>query len=865
MDHLPRPFSSTGPLVEAPLLDNIPWDFQDFQTFPSRHGFSQNDQGDLLLDDIETILFDAYLQVAENCLAWSWTRALFEELIATWIASFSVSNQLTPDNLRKDLEAAGLHDKLLSLELSVRRHITQIERHRTGVVSPVTEVILSVRVLYLTISHIFNDRTCRFEVPINVNPSPVVALLKERMITADWCPSEVAHLSEEFDDLLLFYVSQIRRPRAPGVNHANCTTNQCTANNVHMQNGQYIQRHTKGNCTCGSVSVPGNELIQILRGGQVPLVEVILTEHGRVELKLHASKLSSIYIAISHVWSDGMGNPDSNALPQCQLEKLAQMLNRLPPQVLRADKAWKVGSFNLFWMDTLCIPPQKEYKELRLAYINKMAVIYAAAVGVIVLDSGLQQVRIGASEGSEILAYMTCCAWARRAWTFQEGALGNCSLFMFADGATNPAKDRYFSDGPREDASNYRPMETSKYYSKRPPRYPVLYHWVKTLLPRLSVSPKASPTFSFRAIISMRISLSLRGPLVRQTLYHYWKLAGNRDRLGRSKSSEQRAFVTVWNALRKRSTTQPEDVYAILANLLNFNAYAVSTFSTLERFKAMIWSIDELPQSLLYNRGKRIDTTKHHLNRWVPTEFSPVKLRSSPFMQPSELGFTVKPDQDGGLPGLIMIRPGLKHMEKTLFLRHLDVFIRVEFFRSAEDEFDPKNYEATCILIDEHNFDLDFSMKSWDGACLHNPDLGNSIDSTEEVIKVVFDCPVRVSIARHPTELGVQNIAAQVAGDPFVNMDHAQSEELPVTILAKKKRDEVCIESPGSLPPAEMPTTPVQATILDDTGVEALDAPVVTFPQRWELVTLCVVASVLRERLEPQDIGEVLYYLLPLQ
>jgi hypothetical protein len=79
--------------------------------------------------------------------------------------------------------------------------------------------------------------------------------------------------------------------------------------------------------------------------------------------------LSSLtpYVAISHVWADGLGNPASNGLPRCQLDKLFALLGDLiNPSTfasIRFKKSstiqralWNRTSRRYFWMDTFCIP-----------------------------------------------------------------------------------------------------------------------------------------------------------------------------------------------------------------------------------------------------------------------------------------------------------------------------------------------------------------------------------------------------------------------------------------------------------------------------------------------------------------------------
>ncbi|CAG8972161.1 hypothetical protein HYALB_00009709 [Hymenoscyphus albidus] len=76
-----------------------------------------------------------------------------------------------------------------------------------------------------------------------------------------------------------------------------------------------------------------------------------------------------------------------------------------------------------------------------------MACIYAGAARVLVLDSGLQHIRMRSSHIIENMSHINHCAWKRRCWTLQEGALGQCTLFLFADGITIPCENCYKNVG----------------------------------------------------------------------------------------------------------------------------------------------------------------------------------------------------------------------------------------------------------------------------------------------------------------------------------------------------------------------------------------------------------------------------------
>jgi hypothetical protein len=139
------------------------------------------------------------------------------------------------------------------------------------------------------------------------------------------------------------------------------------------------------------------------------------------------------YVAISHVWSDGLGNPivhpgglPVNGLAECQVLRLNRFLKNLRPKAPV-----------MFWMDTFCIPAQAEYEEQRKAAISKMRTIYEKASKVLVLDAELLQACAHVSN-FELMMRVLTCGWMRRVWTLQEGVLNDATYIQFKDAAIKP-------------------------------------------------------------------------------------------------------------------------------------------------------------------------------------------------------------------------------------------------------------------------------------------------------------------------------------------------------------------------------------------------------------------------------------------
>lgn len=229
---------------------------------------------------------------------------------------------------------------------------------------------------------------------------------------------------------------------APRLSHANCSEEECKA--VPKPTG--APAHVEAGCKCNPVALSDRdrgELARLITKGTIPMLTVadLSTPLEPPTAELHVTGFnqadaSSTHrcIAISHVWSDMLGNPLNNSMPACQLLKLQKTVTQL------VKENWK--SFNLgedevrsnaipigFWIDTICVPHDPQIKPLAL---TQMYDIYKSSSAVLVLDK-----RIQATDPDH--GWHTCLwqiyssTWGRRLWTLQEGILNKNTFFAFAD------------------------------------------------------------------------------------------------------------------------------------------------------------------------------------------------------------------------------------------------------------------------------------------------------------------------------------------------------------------------------------------------------------------------------------------------
>ncbi|KAJ6479860.1 hypothetical protein C8R45DRAFT_1076617 [Mycena sanguinolenta] len=149
--------------------------------------------------------------------------------------------------------------------------------------------------------------------------------------------------------------------------HNACTIWDCKVNNIDTQN--YINKHVSEKCACSHTRPLYEDVAACLSSGQIPVV--VPHDAGLVVRR----STNVPYIAISHVWADGLGSHTERGLPQCQIERLTAMVCSLD-----------VDTAVAFWIDGLCIPADRA---LRKKAIALMAQTYYDATAVLVLDAGI--------------------------------------------------------------------------------------------------------------------------------------------------------------------------------------------------------------------------------------------------------------------------------------------------------------------------------------------------------------------------------------------------------------------------------------------------------------------------------------------
>jgi hypothetical protein len=263
-------------------------------------------------------------------------------------------------------------------------------------------------------------------------------LLTEKMVAAGWCPYAVEFLEDELQPDAQAFIFSLNSLRAQE-DHSLCKSagfkqigRQCVA---HQTDGAATSKtkHVTADCECEESGPPMEAIIKTIEEGLIPVITIAISDDS-VDVIVYGVEYTEEfdfyqYFAISHVWTDGLGNQEQNTLPLCQIQRLAEYLytigdtesgeSKIPEtDPDRPDRRETVA----FWLDIFCIPVQPQFQEYRDRCIGQMHSIYRRAARTIVLDPDVQQITSN-SKPIEISARLLASLWRTRLWTYQEGAL----------------------------------------------------------------------------------------------------------------------------------------------------------------------------------------------------------------------------------------------------------------------------------------------------------------------------------------------------------------------------------------------------------------------------------------------------------
>jgi hypothetical protein len=252
-------------------------------------------------------------------------------------------------------------------------------------------------------------------------PTDVVDERRKRMKLAGWCDFQIRLLEDTTNQSTIDWF-EVKNIHQNPEGHEGCNPSECVRNNIDAST--YKQIHCSDSCQCLPLIPNLARIIETLEDEdedeKIPVVRLEYYPDGTPRLVVSAISVgtSGDYVAISHVWVDGIGGSPEKGLLYCQVLRLATLSARA------------LGRPNIptnFWVDSLCIPRSK--KETYYKALFRIRDVYMCASTVLVVDKLIQTCDQSAST-EVIYAHIYISAWMQRMWTYEEAVLAKELLFV---------------------------------------------------------------------------------------------------------------------------------------------------------------------------------------------------------------------------------------------------------------------------------------------------------------------------------------------------------------------------------------------------------------------------------------------------
>lgn len=476
------------------------------------------------------------------------------------------------------------------------------------------------------------------------------------------CPTKISMLKGRFQNNtigLLFALHRLPRG-SPGEYHGMCDDKHCEAVQIYLPRVTGNQSNTSlahgkpksihcPSCSrknCQQIGPDTEELSDIIQGGKIPLLQYDKST-ATVNLIGVSEPIGMEYVAFSHVWTDGYGNPNANVLNQCVLDMFIHLFGELRDLL---DNKTSAIAPEQFWIDTLAIPVQAKYRVQRKKAIESMHRIYKGAKCTIVLDSGLMSVSREEGYAHSAMS-IRASQWMTRLWTLQEAVLSRELYFNFSDDLVS--MDRLVALSQKENASLHSPV----------PFVSRMYHGI------------------------MEESRTIRG------------LGSNSD----DGDLTPDFVAAAWRALQWRTTAHLQHETLAIASLLNVNTecFANSDHRIDQRMQKLLDILAAckpcpIPPGIMFLSGPRLSEKGY---RWAPQTW----LSNCPVEPPDPMSLKcpkARLNPSNGLevkfPGFLLNRPS----------ETSGLFIQTNTFHFPTDRALGKWYRIVCADDEAENRDV---------------------------------------------------------------------------------------------------------------------------------------------------------------
>ena len=360
-------------LFEFPLLCQPTYQFETWQSYPEEHGYQNTSEisGDFqifkITDDGQQDIIDSDDEaVATFFQQWLWFGILLEILESVDIAAFvrrkpDGTQWITTTHLQKHSQAliASAPDQswasspnmvqkwgsyrwqiIRRARTVVMRYLQTYECSADNIVPrTIFAVALLCEHLHEVLYRVYYRTTVAdpWEAISKFNwredDADYAMAIVEKLNEGSWCPNTLAGMDMYRSKIeTLWFYANLQAPKRE-LGHDHCSAEQC----VHLQidHETYRTKNVAGDCDCDIVGPDPSALADIIINCKLPLTRVFFGAEGTIEkIDIQPREVDTKFVAISHVWTDGHGNPDGNLLPTCFFENFKKWSTRLPAENL---------------------------------------------------------------------------------------------------------------------------------------------------------------------------------------------------------------------------------------------------------------------------------------------------------------------------------------------------------------------------------------------------------------------------------------------------------------------------------------------------------------------------------------------------
>jgi hypothetical protein len=357
MEHLLRPRSPITPLEHIPYYSIQPYDGNGFLLYPLRTKW---------VDEHDNISDEAFQRSEEDISqfiqAYLWFGLGHEVLGDDFNAENFVCKMHSGDEVLTTIKLPELakrwsqvqrrqtrkarKERFEHLHLCLQRSqqmlvIFDHEESQAKIDGRVERAVAALgEFLSCLVVNVLLDQEMQNQVDVNWWSKGPATFYRKLFENSRWCVSEWDRLISQTKSIAgISYYTDLDAPMADKC-HKTCTVDLC--HTYQIDKSVYKTKHATLDCRCQKIHADRKRVEHFLSNDSFPILrfddDIVDTRDGPL-LRAESWESGKPYVAISHVWADGMGNPNNNELPACQLRRIQKLVDNLP-----VDKSTKKPS-----------------------------------------------------------------------------------------------------------------------------------------------------------------------------------------------------------------------------------------------------------------------------------------------------------------------------------------------------------------------------------------------------------------------------------------------------------------------------------------------------------------------------------------